>query len=399
MTDPEFDPALARARAWDMGAECGMGRRTFLSGCAAGACLLASGPAAASILSRNRPEQAPPGEEFLREARYYEKLPNRKIRCTLCPRACEIDDMERGYCGVRENRGGTYYTLVHSRPVTLHPDPIEKKPFYHVMPGTRSYSIATVGCNVECKFCQNWQISQVRPEQVRSYIMPPGRVASHAEQNACRSVAYTYTEPVVYYEYMVDCADACRSRGLKNVMVSGGYIQKEPLSELCGHLDAAKIDLKAFSEDFYRDLVSGELAPVLSTLEQLVAAEVWTEIVYLVVPSHNDSEEELEGVCRWVRSALGPDVPIHFTRFHPSYRLQDLPRTPIRTLERAWEVGRAEGLNYVYIGNVPGHSGEDTACPGCGELLIHRRGYSVQVRGLVDGNCGRCGRAIPGVWE
>lgn len=387
------------ARAWDVGMGCGVDRRSFLAGCAAGMGLMAAGPAAAQMFGRRGPAPAPPGEEHLVEARYYEKLPNRKIRCTLCPRQCEIDDLERGYCGVRENRGGTYYTLVHSRPVTWHADPIEKKPFYHVLPGTISYSIATVGCNVACKFCQNWQISQVRPEQVRNLILPPEDLASYALEEQAQSVAYTYTEPVIFYEYMLDCAAACKRRDLKNVMVSGGYIQPEPLAELCEHLDAVKIDLKAYSETFYRELVSGELKPVLRTLELLVEKGVWTEIVYLVIPTHNDSDEELTGMCRWVRSALGPDVPVHFTRFHPAYRLQDLPRTPVSTLERALEIGRAEGLHYVYLGNVPGHTSEHTRCPKCGKTLIQRRGYAVAVSGLENGRCVSCDTAIPGVWE
>jgi len=397
-TSREYNPKSA-VRARDMGMGCGVDRRGFLASCAAGVCLLAAGPATARLFRGRGPDLAPVGEEFLTEARAYEKLPNRKIRCTLCPRACEIDDMERGYCGVRENRGGTYYTLVYSRPVTWHADPIEKKPFYHVLPGTIAYSIATVGCNVECKFCQNWQISQVRPEQVQSFILPPEDVAAYAIEEGARSVAYTYTEPVIFFEYMLDSAVACKKQGLRNVMVSGGYIQPKPLAELCEHLDAVKIDLKAYSEGFYQRLVSGELKPVLQTLELLVDKGMWTEIVYLVIPTHNDSDEELTGVCRWVRSTLGPDVPIHFTRFHPAYRLQNLPPTPVFTLERALEIGRAEGLNYVYIGNVPGHPAEGTRCPRCGKILIERRGYAVAINGLEDGRCAHCHTEIPGVWD
>ncbi|MDP6776234.1 MAG: AmmeMemoRadiSam system radical SAM enzyme [Candidatus Latescibacteria bacterium] len=390
---------IRMARAHDMGVADGVTRRGFLAGCAAGLSALAAGPSAAHAAWDRGPKMAPPGEEHLVEARYYDKLADRKIRCTLCPRECVIDDLERGYCGVRENREGTYYTLVHSRPCTWHVDPIEKKPFYHVLPGTDAYSIATVGCNVECKFCQNWQISQVRPEQVRNYVLSPKELAQRADRSGARSVAYTYTEPVIYFEYMLDGARACRERGVRNVMVSGGYIKRDPLVELCEVLDAVKIDLKAYTETFYEEQCSGELKPVLDTLELLVENGVWTEIVYLVIPTLNDSEEELTGVCKWVRGSLGPDVPIHFTRFHPDYRLRNLPRTPIQTLNRAVDIGRAAGLRYVYVGNVPGHSSENTVCPTCGAVLIERRGYATAVRGVSSGACTKCAAHIPGVWE
>jgi len=218
-------------------------------------------------------------EPHLTEAKYYEKLPYRKIKCLLCPRECVIDDLERGYCGVRENRNGTYYTLVHSRPCSAHIDPIEKKPLFHFLPGTMAFSIATAGCNVECKFCQNWQISQVRPEQVESIDMPPSRVAQYASQNQCQSIAYTYTEPVIFAEYMYDCAVAGREAGVKSVMISNGYIKKEPMKDLCNVLHGVKIDLKAFTEKFYRELVAGELRPVLDTLVLLRQNNMWTEIV------------------------------------------------------------------------------------------------------------------------
>ena len=375
----------------------GVKRREFLTGCGAGICLLAAGPLSWMAGARE-PELAPMGEEFLTKARHYQKLANLKIRCELCPRRCVIDNLERGYCGVRENRAGEYYTLVHSRPCTWNVDPIEKKPLFHVLPGTAAYSIATAGCNVECKFCQNWQMSQVRPEQVRSYILPPEELAACAKESGARSVAYTYTEPVIYYEYVFDGSIAVRQRGLLNVMVSAGYIQRQPMIELCEHLDAVKIDLKAFSEKFYREVCSGELKPVLQTLELLVELGMWTEIVYLVIPSLNDSEEELKGACRWMRSSLGRDVPVHFTRFHPDYRLRDLAPTPVRTLERALEIGRAEGLNYAYIGNVPGHAAENTVCPKCGEVLVERQGYAVEVCGLWEGRCKACRTKIPGLW-
>jgi pyruvate formate lyase activating enzyme len=378
---------------------CTIDRRTFLKGSAllglAAACPggpLSPGAATAGPFSGDE-------ERFVAEARYYEKLEHKKIRCVLCPRKCEIDDMERGYCGVRENREGTYYTLVHSRPCTYHADPIEKKPFFHFHPGTLAFSLATAGCNVNCKFCQNWEISQGRPEQLRSIYMPPAKVASEAKRNRCPSIAYTYSEPVIFYEYMMDTAEAAREAGVRSVVVTGGYITPEPRVELCARVDAIKVDLKAYSEEFYRDVVFGEMKPVLDALVTMREAGTWTEIVYLVIPTLNDGDEELEGLARWIRANLGPDVPVHFTRFHPQYLLTNLPPTPVGTLERAKAIADAEGLHYVYVGNVPGHPAENTYCPGCGEIVIERMGYLVRKMNLHGGECGSCGRGIAGVWD
>jgi len=378
--------------------ERALDRRSFLGRLAA--CGLAA--ACGRCLLDGRPVHAAniPGEDdrFVVEARHYEKLPHRKIRCLLCPRECVIDDRERGYCGVRENREGVYYTLVHSRPCTRHADPIEKKPFFHVLPGTRSFSLSTAGCNVNCKFCQNWQISQARPEQLRSIHLPPAKVAAEAQRTQCRSIAYTYGEPVVFFEYMLDAARATRRAGLKNVVVTGGYINDAPLRELCATVDAIKVDLKAFSEQYYQEVVSGELQPVLDGLVTMRKAGVWLEIVYLVVPTLNDGDDELTALSRWIHSELGPDVPVHFTRFHPQYMLKNLPPTPVRTLQRAKEIGDAEGLHYVYVGNVPGSDAENTYCHGCGNVVLRRRGFFVTENRLNGGKCGHCDRAVPGVW-
>jgi pyruvate formate lyase activating enzyme len=375
-----------------------MDRRTFL-GCA----LVAGAAAAAGIRAAGARASGTPFDDdeqrFVREALFFEKLEHKKIRCTLCPRECVIDDMERGYCGVRENQDGTYYTLVHSRPCTYHADPVEKKPLFHFFPGSLAFSIATAGCNVNCKFCQNWEISQARPEQIRSIHMPPARVAEMAESYHCRSIAYTYSEPIIFYEYMVDAADAGHERGVRSVVVTGGYISPEPLKKLCTHVDAIKVDLKSFSEDFYKDIVNGSLQPVLDGLVTMRAAGVWTEIVYLVIPTLNDSDTELEGVSRWIRQNLGPDVPVHFTRFHPQYLIKNLPPTPVSTLDRAKEIADAEGLHYVYVGNVPGHPGESTYCPGCGRTVVSRTGYRIRSVDLTDGKCSHCSHKIAGVWE
>ena len=336
---------------------------------------------------------------FIVEARFYEKLPHKKTRCKLCPRECVIDDRERGYCGVRENRGGTYYTLVHSRVCAAHIDPVEKKPFFHFLPGTLAFSVATASCNVNCKMCQNWEISQSRPEQVASQYVPPNDLAGLAQQNRCPSIAYTYSEPVVFYEYVRDAADAGHAQGIKSVVVTGGFIQQDPLKKLCPGVDAIKVDLKSFSEKYYKEVVNGELKPVLEALVTMRRLGMWTEIVYLVVPTLNDSDAEFRGLAGWIKSNLGVDVPVHFSRFHPEYLLKNLPPTPLETLERAKAIADAEGLHYVYLGNVPGHPAESTYCPKCHRVVIGRVGLTVQEVHLRKGRCEYCQEAIPGVWH
>jgi len=339
-----------------------------------------------------------PDAQFTVEAKYYEKLEHKKIKCKLCPRECVIDDRERGYCGARENRGGTYYTLVHSRVATAHIDPIEKKPLFHFLPGTPAFSIATAGCNVNCKFCQNWEISQVRPEQVRSTYMPPRDLAALARQYQCPTIAYTYSEPVIFYEYVADSADAGHAQGVRSVVISGGYIQQEPLKKWCHSVDAIKIDLKSFSEKFYKEVVNGELKPVLETLVTIRKQGTWTEIVYLVIPTLNDGDAEFKAAAQWVKANLGADVPVHFDRFHPEYLLTNLPDTPVASLERAKAIADAEGLHYVYVGNVPGHPAENTYCPKCRRIVVERQGYTIGQIHLKKGKCGFCGETIPGIW-
>ena len=335
---------------------------------------------------------------FIREASYYEKLDHKKIRCLLCPRECVVDDRERGYCGVRENRGGTYYTLVYARPCTYHIDPIEKKPLFHFYPGSIAFSIATAGCNLNCKFCQNWQISQVTPEQVQSIYLPPKETARAAAQNNCVSIAYTYSEPTIFYEYMFDTVDAGHKENVKSVVITAGYIKQEPLEKLCNNVDAIKVDLKAFSDKYYQDVVKGELKPVLDSLVTMKKLNVWTEIVYLVVPTMNDGDQELKDLAKWIKTNLGRDVPVHFTRFHPQYILKNLPPTPLDTLEKAKAIADAEGLNFVYIGNVPGHDAENTHCPKCKEIVIRRIGFNILENHIKNGKCGYCNNQIPGMF-
>jgi len=384
---------------------CGFDRRSFLkyalvSGAALGVCDLAEPLAAmASPAAQKSAPEKQDDSRFTVEARFYEKGQNKKIKCKLCPRECVVGDRERGYCGVRENHGGAYYTLVHSRVCAAHIDPIEKKPLFHYLPGTLAFSIATAGCNVNCKFCQNWDISQSRPEQVPADYAPPKLVADLAKRHGCPTIAYTYSEPVIFSEYLMDAADAGHDAGIRSVVVSNGYMQEEAIKTAYGKMDAVKIDLKAFSESYYKDVVVGELKPVLDALVTLRKMGKWTEIVYLVVPTLNDSESEFRGLAHWIKANLGVDVPLHFTQFHPQYLLKNLPITPVPTLERAKAIADAEGLHYVYIGNVPGHPAENTYCPKCHRMLVERAGFTVGQMLVRKGSCPSCGQQIPGVWH
>jgi len=336
---------------------------------------------------------------FTREAGFYRKLPNLKIECELCPRACEVGDGKRGYCGVRENRAGVFFTLVHSRVCAARPDPVEKKPLFHYLPGSLAFSLATVGCNVDCKFCQNLEISQSRPEDIPAHYLPPKRVSELAAQYNCPTIAFTYTEPTVFSEFLMDTADAAHEAGIRCIAISNGYMREEALRAVYGKMDAVKIDLKSFSESFYRNVVGGQLNPVLETLATLRAMGKWTEIVYLAIPTLNDSDAELGGLARWVKENLGAEVPLHFTQFHPDYKMKNLPVTPISTLERAREIAAAEGLRFVYIGNVPGHPGGNTYCPQCKSVIVERAGMGVRRMLLQNGACPYCGQAIPGLWQ
>ena len=296
---------------------------------------------------------------------------------------------ERGTCGVRENRGGKYVTLVHSRPCAVHSDPIEKKPLFHVLPGTTALSIATAGCNMECRFCQNWEISQFRPEQVRSYDLPPARIARLARDRGDATIAYTYTEPVVFAEYVRDCGKAGRARGVGSVMISNGYIEEKPLRDLIPHLTAVKIDLKAFTERFYRKVCGGHLAPVLETLEFIKhETDTWLELTTLLIPGENDSEAELHEMTQWVVERLGPDVPMHFTAFHPDWKMRDVGATPAATLRRARKIAMGNGVRFAYTGNVHDTDGGSTFCAGCGELVQPRaqEGH-LEARGDAESLC------------
>ncbi|MCF7884938.1 MAG: AmmeMemoRadiSam system radical SAM enzyme [Candidatus Marinimicrobia bacterium] len=364
-----------------------LSRRNFLKliGCST----LASCTLGASVFNSDKP--------YIREAKYYNKLNNNIVECLLCPNKCLLREGVRGDCRVRINQNGQLKTLVYGRLCSLNNDPIEKKPLYHFLPGEKAISIATPGCNLRCKFCQNHSISQTRPEDISTKYISSEKLISTANQYNSPIIAYTYSEPTIFYEYMYDTARI--ESDLKHVMISAGFIEEKPLKELCQVLDGIKIDLKSFSDKFYRDLVSGRLDPILRTLKTIHESNTWLEIVYLVIPTHNDNMDEIKQMCDWILKNLGPDVPLHFTRFHSSYLMKNLPPTPLKTLNNAYRVAREAGLHYVYIGNVPDHKGANTFCPQCGKELITRRGFLVGGNQLKDGKCPECGTEIAGVWH
>ena len=342
---------------------------------------------------------APSNSSFVKQALHFKQLKGKRIKCELCPRECEVGDKERGFCGSRENRGGVYYTLVYGRAAAVNLDPIEKKPFFHVTPAAGAFSIATAGCNMDCKDCQNWELSQSRPEQIeRVYNLPPPKVVSTAKRNRATAIAYTYTEPVTFYEYMLDTAKLGGPAGLKSVMVSNGYIQAEPMKAVCRYLDAVKIDLKSFRNEFYVKYCRGTLQPVLDTIKLVHKLGKWLELVYLVLPQLNDTPAEIIDMCRWLKKTVGPEVPLHFSRFQPNYQLKNLPPTPYETLKRLKSVALKQGMHYVYIGNVPGEDAASTDCPKCKTRVIRRNGFQVLSNKLQSSKCPKCGHKIPGVW-
>lgn len=320
------------------------------------------------------------------------------VKCRLCPHGCVISEGARGHCRVRENRGGRLYLLVYGTPCALHIDPIEKKPFYHFLPTAPALSLATAGCNLRCKYCQNWDISQAKPEEVETIDLPPEKLVVTAISQQTPVLAYTYSEPIIFYEYMLESARLGQQVGLRNVVISAGYINPEPLQILCEAVDAIKIDLKGFNDEFYQEVCGGTLSPVLETIQAIAASGTHLEIVNLVVPTLNDDMDEMRALCRWLVDSVGPNVPLHFSRFHPDYQLTNLPATPQATLEQVWEIAHDEGVRYPYVGNLPGHPGNNTYCHHCGDLVIARQGFWVTEYHLVEGKCEFCGTLIPGVW-
>lgn len=322
----------------------------------------------------------------------------KRVQCDLCPTECVLEDYQIGGCKVRINKGGILYSLVYGKPCAVHIDPIEKKPFFHFLPATTAFSIATAGCVLGCKFCQNWQISQASPEDTNNHDLPPDEVVRQAMFYGCRSITYTYTEPTVFYEYMYDTAQIARKFNVKNTMHTCGYIKERPLRELSKYMDAADVDLKAFTEDFYNRICGGKLKPVLDALVILKEEGVWLEITNLVISTLNDDMKKVKEMCMWIVKNLGTDVPIHFSRFFPYYRLKDLPPTPIETLIDAKNTAMDAGLRYVYIGNIRNEA-ENTFCPKCKNILIERIGYFVKQNNIIGNKCKFCGTIIAGVWS
>lgn len=296
------------------------------------------------------------------------------------------------------NKGGVLYSLVYGKPCAVAVDPIEKKPFFHFLPATTAFSIATAGCVLGCKFCQNWQISQAKPEETDNYNLPPDEVVRQAMFYNCRTIAYTYTEPTVFYEYMYDTAQIAKKFNIKNTMHTCGYINEKPLRKLSKYMDAAAVDLKAFTEDFYSRICGGRLKPVLNSLVVLKDEGVWLEITNLVIPTLNDDMKKIKEMCQWIIKNLGPDVPLHFSRFFPHYKLKELPPTPLETLRDARNAAMGTGLKYVYIGNIRSEA-ENTCCPECKKLLIERIGYFVKQNNISKGKCRFCGTNIAGIWS
>jgi pyruvate formate lyase activating enzyme len=332
-------------------------------------------------------------------AQYWEKLDKGRIRCTLCPHGCSIADGRRGVCRVRENRDGTLYSLSWGKPCALHADPVEKKPFYHFLPGSIALSLSTVGCNMNCLFCQNWQISQSSPENFETDTVNPGFFARKAVSAGASSIAFTYGEPVVFIEYAKDIASAAKESGIRSLVISNGFIEPEPLADLCSSVDAIKIDLKAFEDGYYRKICGARMDPVLNSLVDIRSRGVWLEIVYLMVPTLNDDPDTIGRMAAWIVAELGQDVPVHFSRFHPAYRLSDLPPTPISSLEEARKRCLDAGIRYVYIGNVAGHAGDSTYCHSCSRRIIERSGYKIRSMEMDEDRCRFCGAVQPGIWR
>ncbi len=335
---------------------------------------------------------------FRKEAMFQEETA-RGIMCRICPNECVLKEGELSKCNNRRVIKSRLYTLAYGNPCSVNVDPIEKKPLYHFLPGTRAFSIATAGCNLVCLNCQNWTISQTSPDKSRNFDLMPEKVVTECVAKGCESIAYTYSEPVTFYEYVYDTASIAKKAGIKNIVKSNGYIYPEPLKKLCSVIDAANIDLKAFSESTYLKLSGGKLQPVLDSLKIYRDMGVWLEITNLVIPTWTDNLDEIGKMCRWLSDNGFKKVPIHFSRFHPTYKLEQLPPTPVDILNRASQLAMSEGLEYVYTGNAPGNELSDTKCPSCKSSLITRMGYRITVNNLKDGKCNNCSSVIDGIWS
>jgi len=387
------------------------GRRKFIKQClmscgglALGAMAVEemfSGKSRRFIKGKREMEEASKLSEYMREADWYQKndiVKNGPVQCELCPHGCILDDGERGSCRVRLSKDGKLYTTAFGNPCAAHVDPIEKKPFYHFLPETEAFSIATAGCNLHCLNCQNWEISQARPEDTDVIELPPQAVVESAIKSKSASIAYTYTEPMVFYEYTYETATLAREKGIKNLLVTAGYINPEPLRKLCKVVDGANVDIKGFDEQIYKKLNAATLPPVLRTLEIMREEGLWVEVGNLIVPTLSDKLEDIKKMCMWIVKHLGVDTPLHFLRFHPTHKLKGLPLTPSSIMLQSKEIALECGLRYVYLGNVPEQNRQDTICPNCSKSVIEREGFFTLSNNLDKGKCS-CGNIIPGVWN
>ncbi len=333
-----------------------------------------------------------------KEALFYKKMKNNVVQCQLCPHLCTIKPGERGKCRVRENQQGKLVSLVYGKPCSVAIDSVEKKPLYHFLPGEKTISIATPGCNLSCKHCQNYTISQAKPETIPSATLSPEKVVGEAEKNNCKIIAYTYTEPTIFYEYMLDTAKLAKKAGIKNIIVSNGFINPEPLKKLCPYIDGANIDLKSMNDDFYKKICGARLSPILESLKILKNKKVWLEITNLIIPTLNDKKEDIENLIKWVKENLGEEIPLHFTAFYPTYKLKNLPPTSLEILRKARDIAKKQEMLYVYTGNLPDDEGNTTFCPKCKEPVIMRKGFYVSENKLKKGKC-KCGKKLHGVWQ
>lgn len=335
--------------------------------------------------------------KWSREAIFYTVTP-RGVKCGICPNECTLRPGEVSQCHNRVNYGDKLYSIAYGNPCAVHVDPIEKKPLLHFMPRTTAFSIATAGCNLACLNCQNWDISQTSPKKTNNFDLMPEKVVEACLKNQCQSIAYTYSEPISFYEYVYDTSIIARSKGIKNVFISNGFINAEPLRKLAPYLDAANINLKSFSDDIYLRLNAGKLQPIIDTLKTLKENKVWLEITNLIVPSWTDNYDMIRKMCDWLATNGFAEYPLHFSRFHPMYKLTQLPETPLQTLLKARDIAEKSGLKYVYVGNVPLAGMENTKCPGCKKVVMERKGFAVLANNLVNSKCKFCGETIYGVW-
>ncbi len=389
----------------------GVNRRLILKAGAYGACIFCLAPVTGCAFFQESNQETPADPKFdpasvstkkglikSELSPWFSSLDDKAVRCELCPKSCVLPVGERGHCRVRENREGEGYTLVYGNPALVQEDPVERKPFFHVLPGSRALSISTAGCNLACKFCEVWDMALVSPEEVHAYDMPPEKVIALALEGNVPSISYAFGEPVVFYEYMCAIAEKAREAGLLNLMHTAGYINPEPLLALAEKLDAVNFDLKGFNAEFYREYVGGELETALENLKSFRDSGVHIEITSIVIPTVNDDMKIIGEMCRWIAEELGPEVPLHFARFYPLYRLSNLPRTPVSTLEKAREIALEAGLKYVYLAKVTGHAAENTFCPNCAEKVVGRVGFVIEELNLENGSCNFCGSDLPGLW-